>query len=510
MKMCMNFKFVVLFALTLLAGSTVYGQDNVIDEVVWVVGDEAILKSEVEEARMSALYEGRKFDRDPYCVIPEEIAVQKLFLHQAALDSIEVSESEVIQRVDYMTNMYISNIGSREKMEEYFNKTSSQIRETLRENAREGLKVQKMQQKLVGEIKVTPAEVRRYFKDLPQDSIPYIPTQVEVQIITQQPKVPLEEIENVKKRLRDFTDRITKGETSFSTLARMYSEDRGSAIRGGEIEFSGRGMLDPAYANVAFNLQDPNKVSKIVESEYGFHIIQLIEKRGDRIKTRHILLKPHIPEESLTAGMARLDSIADDIRNGKFSFEEAASVLSQDKDTRNNHGLLPNPNTNTSKFEMQELPPEIAKVVDKMKVGEISEAFTMIPQKTGKEECVIVKLKSRTNGHKATAVSYTHLIAHFINSSLNKSAIDQVKSDILAGRTKLLYVAPESLTKEENVEFLKTVKISFYAVDDVSYTHLFSIIFISLAIRRKECPAHLYISLILMDLLYLPAGNMFS
>ena len=402
MKQCMNFKFVILFALTLLAGSTVYAQDNVIDEVVWVVGDEAILKSEVEEARMSALYEGRKFDRDPYCVIPEEIAVQKLFLHQAALDSIEVSEAEVIQRVDYMTNMYITNIGSREKMEEYFNKTSSQIRETLRDNAREGLKVQKMQQKLVGEIKITPAEVRRYFKDLPQDSIPYIPTQVEVQIITQQPKVPLEEIENVKKRLRDFTERITKGETSFSTLARMYSEDRMSAIRGGEIEFSGRGMLDPAYASVAFNLQDPNKVSKIVESEYGFHIIQLIEKRGDRIKTRHILLKPHVPEEALTAGMARLDSIADDIRNGKFSFEEAASVLSQDKDTRNNHGLLPNPNNNTSKFEMQELPPEIAKVVDKMKVGEISEAFTMVPQKTGKEECVIVKLKSRTNGHKAT------------------------------------------------------------------------------------------------------------
>ena len=197
MKNFMNFKFVVLCALALMTGSAVYGQDNVIDEVVWVVGDEAILKSEVEEARMSAAYEGRKFDGDPYCVIPEEIAVQKLFLHQAALDSIEVPESEVIQRVDYMTNMYIANIGSREKMEEYFNKTSSQIRETLRENAREGLKVQKMQQKLVGEIKITPAEVRRYFKDLPQDSIPYIPTQVEVQIITQQPKIPLEEIEDV-------------------------------------------------------------------------------------------------------------------------------------------------------------------------------------------------------------------------------------------------------------------------------------------------------------------------
>ena len=397
----MNFKFVVLCALALITGSAVYGQDNVIDEVVWVVGDEAILKSEVEEARMSALYEGRKFDGDPYCVIPEEIAVQKLFLHQAALDSIEVAESEVIQRVDQMTNMYIANIGSREKMEEYFNKTSSQIREALRENAREGLKVQRMQQKLVGEIKITPAEVRRHFKDLPQDSIPYIPTQVEVQIITQQPKIPLEEIEDVKSRLREYTDRVNKGE-SFSMLARLYSDDRGTAINGGEMPFTGRGYLDPAFANVAFNLQDPNKVSKIVESEYGFHIIQLMEKRGDRIKVRHILLKPHVPEEALMAGTARLDSIADDIRNGKFTFEEAASVLSQDKDTRNNHGLLPNPQTNTSKFEMQELPPEIAKVVDKMKVGEISEAFTMIPQKTGKEECVIVKLKSRINGHKAT------------------------------------------------------------------------------------------------------------
>ena len=397
----MNFKFVVLCALALMTGSAVYGQDNVIDEVVWVVGDEAILKSEVEEARMSALYEGRKFDGDPYCVIPEEIAVQKLFLHQAALDSIEVAESEVIQRVDQMTNMYIANIGSREKMEEYFNKTSSQIREALRENAREGLKVQRMQQKLVGEIKITPAEVRRHFKDLPQDSIPYIPTQVEVQIITQQPKIPLEEIEDVKSRLREYTDRVNKGE-SFSMLARLYSDDRGTAINGGEMPFTGRGYLDPAFANVAFNLQDPNKVSKTVESEYGFHIIQLIEKRGDRIKVRHILLKPHVPEEALMAGTARLDSIADDIRNGKFTFEEAASVLSQDKDTRNNHGLLPNPQTNTSKFEMQELPPEIAKVVDKMKVGEISEAFTMIPQKTGKEECVIVKLKSRINGHKAT------------------------------------------------------------------------------------------------------------
>ncbi|MBQ8501034.1 MAG: peptidylprolyl isomerase [Bacteroides sp.] len=428
MNKCMNFKFAFLFALTVWMSTALYGQDNVIDEVVWVVGDEAILKSEVEEVRMNNLYHGVKIDGDPYCVIPEQIAVQKLFLHQAALDSIEVSESEVISRVDYMMNSYISNIGSKEKVEEYFNKTSSQIRETLRESARENLLVQGMQRKLIGDIKVTPAEVRRYFSRLPQDSIPFIPTQVEVQIITQQPVIPQEEIDNVKERLREFTDRVNKGETSFSTLARLYSEDRASAIQGGEMPFYGRGSLDPAFANVAFNLQDPNKVSKIVESEYGFHIIQLIEKRGDRIKVRHILLKPQVPEEALTAGMARLDSIADDIRNQKFTFEEA-SVLSHDKDTRNNHGLLPKydpeSRVTTSKFEMQELPPEIAKVVDKMKVGEISDAFTMISSKTGKEQCVIVKLKSRINGHKATITDDYQNLKDIVMSKRSEEVIDK-------------------------------------------------------------------------------------
>lgn len=402
MKKLVNFKFVVLFALLMLTGSVMYGQDHVMDEVVWVVGDEAILKSDVEEARMNAQYEGRKFEGDPYCVIPEELAIQKLYLHQAVLDSIEVSESEVLQRVEMMTNQYIQMIGSKEKMEEYFNKTATQIREAMRENVKNGLTVQKMQQKLIGDIKITPAEVRRYFKDLPQDSVPYIPTQVEVQIITSQPKIPLDEIEDVKRRLREYTDRVNKGEMDFSTLALLYSEDKGSAMRGGEIGFKGRGELVPEYANVAFNLQDPKKVSKIVESEFGFHIIQLIEKRGDRINTRHILLKPKVNEKDLTSARARLDSIADDIRKNKFSFDEAASIISHDKDTRNNHGLMPNPQTNTSKFEMQQLPQEIAKVVDGMNVGEISKAFTMVNEKDGKEVCAIVKLKSRINGHKAT------------------------------------------------------------------------------------------------------------
>ena len=391
--------------LMLFAAVSVYGQDNVIDEVVWVVGDEAILKSDVESERLNAQYEGRKFDGDPYCIIPEQLAVQKLFLHQAAIDSIEVSEQEVIGQVERRTNWLIEQVGgSKEKLEEYYNKTSTQIREMLRENIRDGLTVQKMQQHIVGEIKITPAEVRRYFKDLPQDSIPFVPTQVEVQIVTLEPKIPLEEVERVKKTLRDYTDGINSGKMSCATYARFYSEDPGTARRGGELGFMGKGELVPEYANVAFNLQDPNKVSKIVETEFGFHIIQLIEKRGDRINTRHILLKPKVEEKDLEAALVRLDSIADDIRNQKFTFDDAATYISQDKDTKNNHGLMANKNTGTARFEMQDLAQvsqEVAKMVENMNVGEISRAFTMINDK-GKEVCAIVKLKSRINGHKAT------------------------------------------------------------------------------------------------------------
>ena len=395
-----NIRFCTLFCL-LFARILAYAQDNVIDEVVWVVGDAAILKSDIEEERIRAQYEGQKWDGDPYCVIPEQLAIQKLYLHQAAIDSIEVSESEVIQSVERQMNMYIQQIGSKEKMEEYFNKTSSQIREQLRENIRDGLTIQKMQQKIVGDIKVTPADVRRYFKDLPSDSIPYVPTQVEVQILTLEPRIPQSEIDRVKAELRDYTDRINKGEAQFSTLALAYSEDPGTARRGGEMDFVGRGELVPEFAAVAFSLTDPKKVSKIVETEYGYHIIQLIERRGDRIKVRHILRKPRVAQADLDAALAKLDSISNDIRNNKFSFDEAATVLSYDKDSKNNHGLMPNPQTGTSRFEMQQLPQEIAKVVDNMNINEISKPFVMTNNK-GKEVCAIVKLKSKMDGHKAT------------------------------------------------------------------------------------------------------------
>lgn len=391
----------ILLLISVIISAATYAQDNIIDQVVWVVGDEAILKSEVEEERLNALMEHRDLDGDPYCVIPEQLAIQKLFLNQAEIDSIEVTESEVIARLDAQLNFMIQQIGSEEKVEEYFNRTMTQIREKLRQNIHDGLTAQRMQQEIVGEIKVTPAEVRNFFNQLPYDSIPYIPTNVEVQIITREPKVPQKEVDAVKAQLREFTDRINSGETSFSTLALLYSEDPGSRMRGGELGFMGRGQLLPEFANVAFNLQDPNKVSKIVETEYGFHIIQLIEKRGDRINCRHILLRPHIPSEAIDSAMLTLDSIADNIRNAKYTFEQAALYLSDDKDTRLNNGLMPNPYDNTSKFEMQQLPQEIARVVDALKVGEISDPFTMVTD-NGMEVCAIVKLKTKTEGHKAT------------------------------------------------------------------------------------------------------------
>ncbi len=379
---------------------------TVVDEVIWVVGDEAILRSDVEALRMQSSMEGIKWGGNPDCTIPEQIAVQKLFKHQAQIDSIEVTDADVAQEVEQQINYWLEMVdGSRERLEEYKHQPLSQIRNDLREDMKDRQMVQKMKQKLVEDISVTPAEVRRYFKDVPADSIPFVPTEVEVQIIQQTPRIEPEELNRVKDELREYTDRVNKGDATFQTLARLYSEDPGTARRGGEVGMAGRGTLDPAFALVAFNLTDPKKVSKIVESEFGFHIIQLIEKRGDKVNVRHILRKPVVSDEAIEKTLSRLDSIATDIRDGKFTFEYAAPILSDDKDTRNSKGLMSTNMMQTghtsSKFRMQDLPAEIAKVVDTMKVGQISKSFKMINQR-GKTVCVIAKLKNRIDGHKAT------------------------------------------------------------------------------------------------------------
>ncbi len=431
---------------------------TIVDEVVWVVGDEAILRSDVETMRMQAAMEGVKWSGNPDCTIPEQIAVQKLFKHQAQIDSIEVTDADVALEVEQQINYWLEMVdGSRERLEEYKHQPLSQIRADLREEMKDRQMVQKMRQKLVEDISVTPAEVRRYFAALPQDSLPFVPTEVEVQIVQLTPKIEQEELNRVKEELRSYTERVNKGETRFQTLAQLYSEDPGSARRGGELGLMGRGTLDPAFAAVAFNLTDPKKVSKIVESEFGFHIIQLIEKRGDKVNVRHILRKPVVSEEAIDRALGRLDSIAADLRAEKFSFEDAASLISDDKDTRNAKGLLSTDMSKTgktsSKFRMQDLPPEIAKVVDTMKVGQISKAFQMINQR-GKTVCVIAKLKNRIDGHKATVTEDFQILKDVVLNKRREQRIHQWVVD----KIKNTYTRLNDDYKDCKVEFEGWIK----------------------------------------------------
>ena len=385
----------------LLVSAAAIAQDNVIDEVIWVVGDEAILRSEVEEERLRAQYEGMPIPGDPYCVIPEQLAIQKLYLHQAEIDSIEANESTVSHQVDARINFYLNQIGSKEKMEEYFRKTTTEIREELMTSVRNQMIIQQMQAKLTENVKPTPAEIRRFYESMPEDSLPMIPAQVEVQILSFEPKVPVEEIERVKSRLREFTERVNSGNADFAMLARLYSENTESAKHGGELGFVGRGQLVKEFAEVAFNLNDPRRVSRIVQTEYGYHIIQLIEKKGDRINCRHILMRPRISGDDKVKAISRLDSIADVVRSGKATFEQAVSYFSEDKNTALNAGLMMNEQTGASKFEYQDLPPEVAKQIYSMNIGEISKPFVMMDPQKNREVVAIVKLKTKVTAHKA-------------------------------------------------------------------------------------------------------------
>ena len=415
--------FICLIFLSLLP-KVVMAQDNVIDRVEWVVGDKCILRSDIEDAIRYWLGNGRKFEGDPYSVVGEDLAVQQLFLHQAALDSIIVDDSEVMRMVEAQMSNVIQQIGSKEKMEEYFNMNSAQIREMYREQVYNMRTMERMKESLVGNVKVSPVLVRRFYESLPQDSIPFVQQQFEVQIITQEPDFDQEEVDRVKGELRDYTERIMNGEASFSTLALLYSEDPGSARRGGELDFYGRGQLQPEFATVAFNLTDPNKISKIVETEYGFHIIQLIEKRGDRVKVRHILRKPRRSSDNIKKMLLRLDSIAADIKEEKFTFEEGASIISHDKETRNNYGIMYNKETSSSHFKLDELPVDVARVVEGLGVGEMSQPFVWTLE-NGKSVCAIAKLKSKVDAHKATLKDDYELLRYMYQAQLSEKRIHE-------------------------------------------------------------------------------------
>lgn len=397
---------------------------NVIDEVAWVVGDEAIYRSDIEEQYMQARQEGVSLGGDPYCVIPERLAVEKLYLHQAKIDTIEAPEAQVSAGVEKRINYFIANLGSREKVEEYFRKTLPALREQLMDLMRNNYIVEQVQSNLTKDFKPTPSDVRKYFTSLPEDSVPYVPMQVEAQVIMINPKIPEQEIEDVKARLRDYADRVNRGETPFSTLAIIYSED-GSSNQGGELGFHGRADWVPEFSQVAFNLSDPNRVSRIVETEYGYHIIQLIEKRGEQVNVRHILLTPKVSDKDLSEGVVKLDSLRKEIVAGKVPFEEAARWVSQDKDTKNNNGIMMNMKTGSSRFEMQDLPPEVSRRIELMQPGDISEAFIMKDQRKNRDVIAIVKLTNRIPGHKATLSDDFNMIKQMYERSARQKIINE-------------------------------------------------------------------------------------
>ena len=431
----------IIAAVALSLGLALFAdnKNNVIEEVAWMIGDEPIYKSEIEKAYQEMLSDRTPIQGDPYCIIPEQIAVERLFLHQADIDTVEVQESLVQMQLESQMNYLINNLGSREKVEQYFGKPMTEIREYYATNMRNRSRVQQVRNDLTKNLKVTPSDVRRYFDKLPADSVPFVPLQVEVQILTLNPVIPRQEIDDVKARLRDYADRVNRGESEFSTLAILYSED-GSSVRGGELGFMGRGQLVPEYAAVAFNLNDPKKVSKIVETEYGFHIIQLIEKRGDRINTRHILLRPKVADKDLTDAIHRLDSLRTDIvDNKKVSFEEAVRYVSQDKDTRMSNGVMVNSNTGTTRFQMSELPQEVAKAVGTMEPGEISQPFIMRDPKRDREIVAMVRLTNRIDSHSANLAEDYQTIKDMYEAAESQAIIDKW----LADKIKTTYVRIE-------------------------------------------------------------------
>lgn len=441
-------KYLLLGLLLLVPSMVSFGQVSTIDEVIAVVGDNPVLRSDVEYQYQQAMMQGSSFPGDLKCHIFEQMLLENLLLEQAKIDSIEVSENMVIMTVDRQINEFINRAGSKEKLEEWLSKPIHQIKAEQRVIVRNQMLTQQMQGSISSEVKITPAEVRAYYRGSSKDSLPMVPMQFEIQQITINPEIEIDEIEKVKSRLREFQRQVNEG-GDFATLAVLYSEDAASAARGGELGFMTRGELVPQYAQVAFNLQGTGKVSKIVESEFGFHIIQLIDRQGDRVNTRHILLRPKAKPEAIVKAQQRADSISNLIREEKLSFEEAALRFSMDKDTRVNGGLMINPYNQSTKFEVQSIAPAINRQLEKMQQGDISNAFMMKDERLGKDFFAVIKLKSKTEPHRANITDDYELLQEILENKKREESFHRW----IARKQKETYISISPKWSNCNFEF---------------------------------------------------------
>ena len=385
----------VLFAVTLNARAQ---RDSIIDGIVGIVGGNVILISDIENQYMQIRSQGIIQGTAPKmkCQIFENMLFQKLLLHQAQVDSLSVTDTQVELEMDRRMRYFISQAGTPERLEEHFGKSLLEIKNELRDVIKESMLTEQEQQKITKDVTITPAEVKTYFRKLPKDSIPLINSELEIGFIMKQPLIGDEEKQAAKDKLKGFKERFTKGD-DFSTLAVLYSEDPGSSKQGGELGMFKRGEMRPEFEAAAFKLK-PGEVSDIVETEDGFHLIQMIERRGEYINVRHILLQPKVSPVNLNKAKVTLDSISSLIQMKKLTFDDAVVRYSDDP-SKNNGGLMINQQTGNSKFESSQVDPKIFFVIDKLKVGEISSP--VLTTDRGKQDYRIYYLKSRTNPHKA-------------------------------------------------------------------------------------------------------------
>lgn len=375
-----------------------YAQKNIIDKVVAIVGNNAVLLSDIENQYHQTPDKSKYDGIDLKCKILEELIYQNFLIHQAEIDSITVGEKEIESELERRLRYFINQIGSEKKLEEYFNKSIIDIKSDLRKLLRKQMLAEKMQDKIIGHLKVTPTDVRNFYKSLPPDSIPYLNEQVEYQQIVFYPSISEKEKIEAKEKLNEIRERILKGE-SFATLAVLYSEDPGSALRGGELGFFTRNDMVPEFSRAAFKLKE-GEVSPIIETEYGFHIIQLIERKGEQINARHILITVKSNFEELQKAKNFAQMVYQKIITDSITFSKAAIQYSMDKNSSFNEGVAVNPLNGTTRFSKEELDPELARQIEKLKVGQISQPFDFTNEQ-GKKGYKIIKLKARYKAHKA-------------------------------------------------------------------------------------------------------------
>lgn len=375
-------------------------QDSIyiLDNVIAVIGNEIVLKSELEESKIQFRQEGIRLDEDADCFVLSTLLSEKVFLHQAKLDTIEINDAMIEGELNRRIAMFTQQIGSQEALEEYFGKSINEIKNDFREPMRNQMIVQEVQNTVTMNVNVTPSDVQEYFNSIPEDSLPLLNTQVEFAQIVIFPRDNPGEVEKVKKRLRGFIQEVREGE-DFATLAVLYSDDPGSASKGGDLGMVPRGTMVPAFDEVAFQLSN-GELSTVFETEFGFHVMQMVERRGEQYHARHILLKPKVTSKDMNEAKARLVQINENLKTDTLNWYKAVVKYSQDEKSYNNEGLVINLMTGTPRFELSQLDPQAYVTIEKMEVDEIQGPI-LYQTREGKEGYRLIKLNKLIEPHRA-------------------------------------------------------------------------------------------------------------